>query len=64
MNRCTPRPKHYTAISRKVVGKTVHAKIPKDNKQLSPKGEVNSDSRGIYLLLFTDPEGDSCFNTI
>ena len=37
--------------------------------QLSPQGEVNSDSisrdskrRGIYLALFTDPEGKSCFS--
>ena len=37
--------------------------------QLSPKGEVNScveicrnaKRRGIYLVLFNDPEGDSCF---
>ena len=41
-----------------------------NNMQLSPEGEVNSgvdiyrDSkrRGIYLALFTDPEGDSCFS--
>ena len=38
--------------------------------QLSPKGEVNSggyvcwDTKhwGVYLPLFTDPEGDSCFS--
>ena len=37
--------------------------------QLSPEGEVNSGGmysearrRGIYLALFTDPEGDSCFS--
>ena len=36
----------------------------KDSIQLSPKGEVNSGAkrRGIYLALFTDPEGDSCFS--
>ena len=41
-----------------------------DNIQLSPEGEVNSGgyiprrdaSRYIYPLLFTDPEGDSCFS--
>ena len=36
--------------------------------QLSPEGEVNSGRCrhakywGIYLALFTDPEGDSCFS--
>ena len=37
--------------------------------QLSTEGEVNSGAiyrdakrRGIYLALFTDPEGDSCFS--
>ena len=36
--------------------------------QLSPEGKVNSGlgrdakRRGIYLALFTDPEGDSCFS--
>ena len=38
-------------------------------KQLSTEGELNSGGwiyrdgkrRGIYLALFTDPEGDSCF---
>ena len=38
--------------------------------QLSPRGEVNSreyirrrgGSRYVYLPLFTDPEGDSCFS--
>ena len=36
----------------------------KDSIQLSPEGEVNSGAkrRGIYLALFTDPEGDSCFS--
>ena len=36
----------------------------KDSIQLSPEGEVNSGSkrRGIYLALFTDPEGGSCFS--
>ena len=41
-----------------------------NNIQLSPEGEVNSGgyiprreaSRYIYLPLFTDPEGDSCFS--
>ena len=40
------------------------------NTQLSPEGEVNSGEyihrdakrRGMYLALFTDPEGDSCFS--
>ena len=40
------------------------------NIQLSPEGEVNSggyihrDAKrlGLYLALFTDPEGDSCFS--
>ena len=36
--------------------------------QLSREGEVNGDvyrdakRRGIYLALWTDPEGDSCFS--
>ena len=37
--------------------------------QLSPEGEVNSGGicqdakrRGMYLALWTDPEGDSCFS--
>ena len=38
--------------------------------QLSPEEEVNSfadiyrdpKSRGVYLALFTDPEGPSCFS--
>ena len=39
--------------------------------QLFPEGEVNSGGgylyrdakrQGIYLALFTDPEGDSCFS--
>ena len=40
-----------------------------DTIQLSPEGEVNSGiiyrdakRRGIYLALWTDPEGDSCFS--
>ena len=40
-----------------------------DTMQLSPEGEVNGGGiyrhakrRGIYLALFTDPEGDSCFS--
>ena len=40
------------------------------NIQLSPEGKMNSAGyiyrdakrQGIYLALFTDPEGDSCFN--
>ena len=39
------------------------------NIQLSPVKEVNGGTiyrdakrRGIYLALFTDPEGDSCFS--
>ena len=36
----------------------------KDSIQLSPEGEVNSGAKrgSIYLALFTDPEGDSCFS--
>ena len=36
--------------------------------QISREGEVNSDiyrdakRRGIYLALFTDPEGDNCLS--
>ena len=43
--------------------------ITRANIQLSPEGEVNSgviyqdaEHRGIYLALFTDPEGDSSFS--
>ena len=43
--------------------------ITQANIQLSPEGEVNSgviyrdaEHRGIYLALFTDPEGDSSFS--
>ena len=41
-----------------------------NNIQLSPEGEVNSGGynyrdakrHGMYIPLFTDPEGDSCFS--
>ena len=50
---------------------SVNTDLASDNIQLSPEGEVNrggynlywdAKHRGIYPLLFTDPERDSCFS--
>ena len=44
------------------------AELRGNSIQRSPEGEVNSDihrhakRRGIYLALFSYPEGDSCFS--